>query len=706
MADDDAYYFAADDAGGAGFDACDACGGRCVPAASGDVVCVECGTQSQDVRHATQEAEGLFSDFSRRQRARAAPRARAASPRLAAAALNTRDFLRGAQAVLRAQARAVAARVGGVPRARAGEREGDAAWPRAVRGAWRRYVARWAGAPLPPALLVGARLALSSDGAYLAVAAARRVPPPPHVPLAPPLLLSFLLLAARRLGAPLRAADLARAAASGDVPFLDAARALPAPLRALVAGAAGWFAPAALPAAAEIERGAAALARALYGAPLPPPNAALATARAAAALRLPAGAAPLAAALAALDAHDARYAAAFGARCGVAAARRAACARGASADAGVAAALFCATRLVGGWEAWVDAALAPGTVGGAPAAAPRALPLGASAAQLLRAPLGALAAHVRFLAHGALTGGNVVRGGAALPADEAFGALLRVAPSSARVRAALATRDEAADAARRDAAARAALAADGGGDDELMQLLAGAAPRAAGGKGGGGKGGGGKSSGGGGGGGDGGGGGGGDGGGGNDDDNDGGGGGDDDGDEEDPHVTVTRGRRNQAPGWRAARGGDRLWPERLLGEVAGVAAALSAAGEAAAARGGGDAADGGGAARDAAAAAAAARRFALSDTWTPAVADARAVASLALSRATLRARDAALLAALADDCGAGEADILAHVFVLELLLIAYTPVAAPAAAAAAEAAGAPAGAARPPKRRRAPPDSE
>lgn len=518
--------------GSAAFSACEQCGGRVITRSSGEASCIDCGLQSQDVRQLTHEVDGRgFQDFSRSRGKRVTRRAAIVGPPLADQAFNTADFLRSVQTVLRAQVRDLV-RSGAAP---------AVVFPRTVGILWTRYLTRWITSPLPPALIVDGQLCLPHQQRYLAVAVSRGLSPPPHASLTPTALLSLLLLAARILRLPLRAADLAKGAAKGDITFLDARSALSAEAWVLNTAAEEWFSPPEPPRAANVERGAIVLSWNLCAAPLPPRNIPLAATVVAHALNLPKPVSAIVSAIAALETHDSVNRHRKVGWCGVAHAKDGI--DDGRDDAATAALVIVSMRLIDGWEKWVDINLRPGICGSS--SHDTTLRVDASAADLVTASTADLTKHVAFVTRGALSGGDIIRGRASEGYSDKtkFLARRRVVPHDAGVIAKLLPTSAAEIALARARDAHEELIADGGGDASLIALLMGSA-----------------------------------------------GGGtapdtgatkaavvDDDEAEGNGGVEVSLGRRTQARCYdRASRGGGAyLWPQEVLSDVSATAVALA-----------------------------------------------------------------------------------------------------------------------------------
>lgn len=474
--DDDNDWQGDDYGGAASYGACEHCGGRIVSRFSGEAACIDCGTQSQDVRQLTHEYEEKRGplDFSRSHKSKSsAPRAAVVSVPHAAAAFNTSDFMRGVQTVLFAQIKDVT---------RSMNAASAAAFRSTIRSLWSRYIARWASSPMPPAVVIDGRLCFSHEVGYLALALSRGLAPPPHAPLTPTLMLSFLLLSARILRQPLRAADIARGAASQKITFLDARSALSVESRVLNTAAADWFSPKYFPRADDVERGATVLAWNILGTSLPPANIPLTAIEVVRSMRLPVPVEFITSAIAALEVHESFHLPVQrkrgghkmgGAWCGVKRARDGV--SDASSDAAIAALIFVSMRLVSGWESWVDARMQHGVCRDRDEAHAATLQVDAAPSELMRASLSELASHIDYVSRAALTGGDMSRGRAAdgYSIEEQFGAHKRAIVHDAGVSATLAPVDNLALTTARARDAHDELVADGGGDASLIALLMG-----------------------------------------------------------------------------------------------------------------------------------------------------------------------------------------------------------------------------------------
>jgi hypothetical protein len=342
---------------------CDACGSDDVFVnALGEVVCLACGTQSQDVRALTQEEGGAGgggdvgggivrgrSGGAIMRRARRLPKASAQKP-LAEHALNTGDFLEAVQRVLVAQTDALG-RWWGEEEGEEGEGEAGAGAAAAasqtttsstlraqllgtVGSLWSSYLRAWAGAGSPPVHLLAGRLALSGTALYVARLYAEGTTPPPLAPLTPYTLVGALYVATRWLSLPVLPHDICRLVRAGRIPFANAASVLAPETRALVRGAEPFFVPttSALPDPSCVERAAFVFARTCgldlspssspspspsgpdlksRGRSLPPVSLLPAAALLAARMRAPPSALAIAASLEALDAHDRAHAQAY-----------------------------------------------------------------------------------------------------------------------------------------------------------------------------------------------------------------------------------------------------------------------------------------------------------------------------------------------------------------------------------------------------------
>ncbi|RYG42807.1 hypothetical protein EON68_01345, partial [archaeon] len=258
---------------GIGFDAdwgvtsaCHVCGSTAVTYTDvGEQVCLDCGTQSQDVRQLTTEAmqteEERKAATATRKRAsyKAAAAARTALPS-AVDAFNTRDFVQAAQIVLQSYATTCIQRCGMPP-----------SFFSVVGDLWFHYLARWRDAGVPIAHIIHGRFVTAPNPLYFAKLRVDGMTPAPCVPFTLSLLVSILVAAARRLCLPFVEKDFVMWLENGTLPYLDAHSLLPADLRVILTAAAAFFAPTHVPTAARLARLTIALAHNV-GAELPPPN--------------------------------------------------------------------------------------------------------------------------------------------------------------------------------------------------------------------------------------------------------------------------------------------------------------------------------------------------------------------------------------------------------------------------------------------------
>jgi hypothetical protein len=453
-------------------------------------------------------------------------------------------------------------------------------------------------------------------------------------------MLSFLLLSARILRQPLRAADIARGAASQKITFLDARSALSIESRVLNTAAAEWFSPKYFPRADDVERGATVLAWNILGTTLPPANIPLTAIEVVRNIKLPVPVEFITSAVAALEVHDSFHLPVQkkkgghkmgGAWCGVKRARDGV--SDASSDAAVAALIFVSMRLVSGWESWVDARMQHGVCRDRDEVQPATLRVGAAPSELMRASLSDLASHIDFVSRAALTGGDMSRGRAAdgYSTEEQFGAHKRVVVHDAGVSATLAPVDDLALTTARARDAHDELVADGGGDASLIALLMGspaasATTALA---------------------------------------------------KEEPHdssVELVLGRRTQTRGYEIASrdGGLHLWPPNVLRDVALTTAALRGI---SAVLPEGDTMSRIAVARNAASEI----KFSGATHWRPVWPVNKHPKRRWLPnrdselRPVLSARDRALLNMLTEDAETSLDTVLEHVYAYEILLLAYTP---------------------------------
>lgn len=286
--------------------ACGVCGStRCIPNDIGELVCVDCGTQSQDVRQlvmeaATEAAEMdhiVKTSFKRRFKA-ATGRSLAAVPH-ATDAFTTADFALAMQIVLQAQVHALISHCGS-----------PAELQTVVVQLWRRYLARWSHCGAPLGHVVHGEFRYGTMPPYLAKLYADGQAPPAVLPLTMPLLLSLLLISCRWLRLPFMAHDLCLWARNGTLPYLNAFRLLPPGLQLTVTAAHGVLQPSELPRPARIAVGASLLALNI-GVPLPDANIHAAILRVAARGCFPPGAAAAAQQIASLDEVDRAHAPAY-----------------------------------------------------------------------------------------------------------------------------------------------------------------------------------------------------------------------------------------------------------------------------------------------------------------------------------------------------------------------------------------------------------
>ena len=278
---------------------CDTCGsGNCVPTDSGEVICLDCGTQSQDVRNLVQEewdgpAAGGVSGVGGggiRRRAKAAPRAQRIH---AEDAFTTFDFLSAIQLVLASQATQLTALCGAPPQL-----------PGVVWDVWSRYLSRWSHACAPPVHVIDGRVAPASTTKYLAAVAAAGGRPASTVPLTLDLTLAVCYLSLRWLSVPALPHDVCAWARNGCLTYLNAFMGLPVGLRHGLAAARKFLSPEVVPTPTIVDRLATALSHNVGLSPLPPYNVGGAVARLVNQARLPPPVIALALQLLALDDAD------------------------------------------------------------------------------------------------------------------------------------------------------------------------------------------------------------------------------------------------------------------------------------------------------------------------------------------------------------------------------------------------------------------
>jgi hypothetical protein len=347
------------------FRACDSCGGsNFFNEASGDMVCIDCGTQSQDVRHLTHEdfegaaGAGGTSRGGMIRRYNTVQKHNAFLP--AHHAFNTDDFVTALQAVVVAHAREVPALTGAPPHL----------FTSTLHEVWKRFLGRWAAAGIPIVHIIRGRLVGNGEERYYARLYAEGQSPPPVPAASMLLLLGISAAACRLLHLPVHAGTVAGWCADGRLTWFNAYGRLSWELQATLKLGARFFMPPAAPSAQAVNRATLLVARCVGLHPLPPLNAPLCAFALAADVGLPESVhAPLME-LAALDAHDRAHAAAYDPphrRKGHGIADeltrlRSACA---SDDSGAYIAALVATCLLTlqGWEEWVDGHVHPFTVG-------------------------------------------------------------------------------------------------------------------------------------------------------------------------------------------------------------------------------------------------------------------------------------------------------------------------------------------------------
>lgn len=335
---------------------CDRCGSSsCVVTDTGEVVCFECGTQSQDVRNIEgEEFEG--GGFARTRGGVAIVRRTKRGPKEALP--TTRDAF-STQALLEALQRVLDAQILQLVRA--------CGCPPGLRDAaariWFGYLERWAAAPgaPPPAVVVDAHLATGTQLEYWAALHAAGATGPPRVPpISIGLLLCICCAACRLLNTPVLPHDLCAWVRNGTLPFLNAYAALPLPLQAKVAVARALLSPTGPPSPLWLGRMTDVLCTSV-GVVLPPVNAPACVARLVNLTRIPAAVVPVAAAICLLDARDRAQQQHTPpgprSRDPLDALRREV--RGETPASYVAGAVATATRLTPGWQGWVREHLAP-----------------------------------------------------------------------------------------------------------------------------------------------------------------------------------------------------------------------------------------------------------------------------------------------------------------------------------------------------------
>ena len=354
--DDNGLYFAPDLAGGRAASAglqCERCGSSaCMSDDLGNIVCLDCGTQSQDVRNLEGEYDGGGGLVRTRggaavvRRTKRGPRASLPNTR---DAFSTQALLGALQHIIDAQVTALVRMCGCSPGLR------DAA-----ARVWFGYLERWAAAPSapPPAVIVVGHVASGAQQAYwAALRSAGHTGPPRCVPLSMGLLLCVCYAAARLEGAPVLPHDLCAWVRNGTLPFLDAYSGLPLPVQATVALARSMLSPTGPPSPLWLVRMTDLLC-VNVGVTLPPVNFAACAARLVNLTRLPASAVPLAVAFCALDDADrSRQREGPRSRDPLEVLRRAACSD--LPGAYVAAVVATAVRLTRSWREWVDKHLQP-----------------------------------------------------------------------------------------------------------------------------------------------------------------------------------------------------------------------------------------------------------------------------------------------------------------------------------------------------------
>lgn len=365
---------------------CDHCGSDNVfTNAIGELVCLECGTQSQDVRNMQQEeldgggivrGRGGGAVMRRQKRLRTSEK-----PILAVHAFNTTDFLDCVQSILLQQISALVSRCGLSSKLAAVAKE-----------LWGRYLARWDALGAPMVEVISGRLLNSGQPLYIAKCYSEGKAPPPMPPISLLLGLGLLYTGCRWLQCPALAHDVCAWVCNGTLPYLNAYASLTSQQQVLMRSAFKFFSPTDLPTPTQVERAAIVFGKAVGIDPLPVVNTELCMMRMVRRAGLPETVTALAIALHALDRHDREHESAYtihqyakDKRTGMDVMGKPDLRRNqllelrdlcVDADGGagiaIAALVLVAARMHVGWEAWVDAHLQPGLVGSVTAKADRA----------------------------------------------------------------------------------------------------------------------------------------------------------------------------------------------------------------------------------------------------------------------------------------------------------------------------------------------
>ena len=296
MDDNDRVHFVADSAATALL--CDNCGSSsCFVNEIGAIICVVCGTQSQDVRNIEGEYDG--SGLMRTRGGAALVRRTKRGPRVikpvAKDTFSTTALLGAMQYVLNAQVEQLI---------------NICSCPRIMRDSvsrvWFSYLERWAllfGTP-PPAVVVHGHLATGTHQDYwAALRSAGHIAPPRCPPLSFALLLCVSYAACRLLCLPILPHDLCSWVRNGTLAYLNSYSALPLPMQASVSVARALFTPTGAPSPQWIARMTDVLCASVEIV-LPPVNFQACAARLINLLHLPAAAVSIAFSLCALDMSD------------------------------------------------------------------------------------------------------------------------------------------------------------------------------------------------------------------------------------------------------------------------------------------------------------------------------------------------------------------------------------------------------------------
>lgn len=219
---------------------------------NGEPVCLDCGTQSHDVRTLTQEeftGGGVMRYRSGGGHVRKTPKQQQASlVPSTIRAFNVQDFLRASQSIILRQATTLIEQCGA-----------PAGLVNVLRTVWLRYLSKWSHSPSPIVHVIDGRLYTSSERMYLVREAAEGHQPPPIVPFSMLTLLSMVYLSCRWMQLPYLSYDIAHWVENGSLLYLNAYSSLHYDLQVILKLASSFFIPS-LPTSDQIERTANALA--------------------------------------------------------------------------------------------------------------------------------------------------------------------------------------------------------------------------------------------------------------------------------------------------------------------------------------------------------------------------------------------------------------------------------------------------------------